>query len=397
MMPAITPTSVPLVVHLIYRLDFGGLETLLVDCINGMPAHKYRHAIICLTDYSDFAKKITQANVQLFSLHKAAGLGLGAHVRLWKLLRRLRPAILHTYNLSAIEYAFTATLAGVPIRIHAEHGRDAGDPEGKNRKHNLLRCLLVPLIDVYIPVSGDLQSWLKNVVGIPNAKNLLINNGVDTEKFKSHQSAINTGKIGGVSADNFVIGTVGRLQEVKNHACLIDAFIQLRELLPSARERLRLVIVGDGPLRAALLEKIAAAGLTDVICLPGARSDIAEIMQTFSIFVLPSIAEGTPVTLLEAMSTGLPVVASRVGGIAELVVDHITGTLVAANDPSGLASAIGNYIQHPELLVRYGNAGRERILQRYSIDNMLAAYTALYDTLCKNKMKMKKATISCVE
>ena len=120
-------------------------------------------------------------------------------------------------------------------------------------------------------------------------------------------------------------------------------------------------------------------------------------MQTFSIFVLPSIAEGTPVTLLEAMSTGLPVVASRVGGIPELVVENMTGTLVTANDPGGLASAIENYIQHPELLVLHGNAGRERILQRYSIDNMLVAYTGLYDTLCKNKMKMKETTISCVE
>ncbi|MGZ3240322.1 MAG: glycosyltransferase, partial [Burkholderiaceae bacterium] len=161
--------SIPLVVHLIYRLDFGGLETLLAECVNRMPAHKYRHAIVCLTDYTDFAKKITQPGVEIFALHKAPGLGLGTHAKLWKLLRKLRPTILHTYNLAAIEYAFTATLAGVPIRIHAEHGRDASDPEGKNRKHNLLRRWLVPFIDCYIPVSGDLQKWLKNVVGVPDA------------------------------------------------------------------------------------------------------------------------------------------------------------------------------------------------------------------------------------
>ena len=156
---------VPLVAHLIYRLDFGGLETLLVDCINRMPAH-YRHAVVCLTDYSAFVQNIQRPDVQLFSLHKPPGHGIKTHLKLWKLLRRLRPDILHTYNLAAMEYAFTAALAGVPVRIHAEHGRDAGDPEGKNAKHNFLRRRLAPFIDRYVPVSDDLHRWLEQVVRI---------------------------------------------------------------------------------------------------------------------------------------------------------------------------------------------------------------------------------------
>jgi sugar transferase (PEP-CTERM/EpsH1 system associated) len=289
-----------LVVHLLYRLDFGGLETLLVDCINRMPG--YRHAVVCLAGYTAFADKITRPGVQIYSLDKAPGLGLGAHVRLFKLLRRLRPTILHTYNLSGIEYNFTAAMAGVPVRVHAEHGRDAGDPKGLNRKHKLLRKLLSPFVDRYVPVSGDLHNWLRDTVGIADAKNQWISNGVDTAHFHPGQP----------DPDTFVIGTVGRAQNVKNQGLLVDAFILLRAALPDLP--MRLVIVGDGPLRAALERKVQEAGLGDAVWLPGARSDIAELMRTFSVFALSSLAEGTPVTLLEAMSCALPVVSTAVGG-----------------------------------------------------------------------------------
>jgi sugar transferase (PEP-CTERM/EpsH1 system associated) len=376
-----------LVVHLIYRLDFGGLETLLVDCVNRMPADKYRHAIVCLTGYTDFADKITQPGVELYALDKAPGLGLGTHAALWKLLRRLRPAILHTYNLSAIEYNLTAALAGVPIRVHAEHGRDAGDPQGLNRKHNLLRRLMSPFIDRYIPVSGDLQRWLSRVVGIPDAKNQLINNGVDTVHFRP----------GAPHPGQFVIGTVGRVQDVKNQAGLVDAFIALRAMLPDQHQRLRLVIVGDGPLRARLEAKVADAGLADVVTLAGARTDIAQLMGSFSVFALSSIAEGTPVTLLEAMACELPVVSTAVGGIPELVQDGVTGTLVAAGDAHALAAALARYALDPALAARHGAAARCRIEAHNSVSAMVAAYVALYDGLRKTKLNLKETVTPCAE
>ena len=376
----------PLVVHLTYALDFGGLETLLVQCINGMPANKYRHAVVCLTHYTAFADKITQPGVELFALNKPPGLGLASHAAFWKLMRRLRPAILHTYNLAAAEDALTGALAGVPVRIHAEHGRDAGDPNGLNRKHNLLRRLLVPFIDRYVPVSGDLHQWLKTVVGIPDAKNQLIDNGVDTAHFTPAPTPPGA----------FVIGTVGRLQSVKHQAALVDAFIRLRALAPAEAARLRLVIVGDGPLRAALAQQVADAGIGEQVWLAGARSDIADLMRTFSVFALPSLAEGMPVTLLEAMACGLPVVASRVGGIRELVLENNTGLLVSAADPQALAEALAQYLRQPALAQQHGAAGRARIEARYSIAAMLSGYTSLYDALCKMKPKSREA-ITCAE
>jgi sugar transferase (PEP-CTERM/EpsH1 system associated) len=396
MMPA-SEMNIPLVVHLIYRLDFGGLETLVAECVNRMPADRYRHAIVCLTDYTEFAKKITKPGVEIHALHKAPGQSPGTHFALWKLLRKLQPTILHTYNLSSIEYNVVALLAGVPVRVHAEHGREATDPEGKNRKHNLLRRLLIPFIDVYIPVSADLQRWLKTEIGVPDKKNLLVNNGVDTTGFESGNEGFMQRQPLPFSTDCFVIGTVGRAQAVKNHASLIDAFVHLLSLLPSERARLRLAIVGDGPELPAIREKVSAAGIADLVWLPGARTDIADIMRGFSLFVLSSIAEGTPVTILEAMSTGLPVVATRVGGIPEVVVDGQTGTVVPSGDPTAMAAALAAYIQQPELAAQHGTAGRSRIEQKYSMTAMLAAYMQLYDRLRATKTKFRKAITSCAE
>jgi sugar transferase (PEP-CTERM/EpsH1 system associated) len=371
----------PLVVHLIYRFDFGGLETLVAECINRMPADSYRHAIVCLTGYTDFARKISRPDVQLIALNKPPGLAPGIHWKLWKLLRRLRPAVLHSYNLAAIEYACTAALAGVPVRVHAEHGRDASDPQGLNRKHNLLRRWLVPCIDRYIPVSADLQRWLAQVVGVPPAKTLLIANGVDTERFRPRAE--------GREGEDFVIGTVGRIQDVKNHKDLVDAFALLRAMLP--QRRLRLAIVGNGPLFDALQRQVRDAGLEDAVWLPGSRTDIPELMRGFDVFALPSIAEGTPVTILEAMATGLPVVASKVGGIPEVVDDGATGLLVPPSDAQALADALATYASDPALAARHGAAGRQRVERSNSIAAMVSGYARLYDSLRAAKNPLKKA------
>ena len=391
--PALHP--LPLVVHLVYRLDFGGLETVLAECVNRIPATKYRHAIVCLTDYTAFADKITQPGVQIFALHKAPGLGLGTHAAFWKLMRQLRPAILHTYNLSAIEYVFTATLARVPVRVHAEHGRDLSDPEGKNRKHNMLRRLLIPFIDCFVPVSRDLRQWLTKTIGVPDAKNLLINNGVDTGQFRAQLTSSPA-----EAPAAFVVGTVGRIQDVKNQKGLVDAFARLIALLPQERGRLRLHIIGDGPLLPQIRAQVEAAGIADRVWFAGSRSDIAELMRGFSVFALPSFAEGTPVTLLEAMATSLPVVASRVGGIPDVVTDE-SGVLTAATDIEAIAAALMQYYQRPDVAARHGGAGRRTIEQHYSIAAMLTDYTRLYDTLCAAKaaapFPARKKTPSCVE
>jgi sugar transferase (PEP-CTERM/EpsH1 system associated) len=400
--PSLAPAAAdtrPLVVHLVYALGVGGLETLLVDCINRMPA--YRHAVVCLTRYTDFAERIQRSDVGLHALGKAPGLGLGTHLDFWRLMRRLRPTVLHTYNLAALEYAFTASMAGVPVRIHAEHGRDASDPEGKNPKHNFLRRRIAPFVDRFIPVSEDLNRWLGDVVRIPAAKTQFIKNGVDTDKYAP----------GGTPAadspwtpGDIVIGTVARVQDVKNHRALVDALARLRtrlqETAPALAPRLKLSIVGDGPLLPAVRAQVAALGLEDAVWLPGARADIVALLPTFSVFALPSLAEGTPVSMLEAMACGLPVVASRVGGIPEVIDHGVQGLLVPVGDVEALAEALARYAADAGLRVEHGQAGRARVEERFSMRAMLAAYGALYEGLCLKKgqsLGKNQESTSCAE
>lgn len=383
--------ATPMVVHLLYRLDFGGLEVVLSECVNRLPGGRYRHAIICLTDYTDFAKCIVAPNVTIHSLNKKPGLAPETHFHLWKLLRKLRPAVLHTYNLAAIEYAFTAALAGVPVRIHAEHGRDVSDMHGTNVKHNLLRKALRPFIDAFVPVSRDLHTWLRDDIKVPQAKNRLIVNGVDTERFKPASDQ------GGLH-QHFVIGTVSRIHDIKNHQGLIDAFLQLREMVGSDQiDRLRLIIVGDGPLLPQIRQRVIDEGLEGAVQLTGARTDVSALMQGFSVFVLPSLAEGMPITILEAMATGLPVVASAVGGIPDLVVHRETGILVPSCDAHALADALRSYYENPQLALEHGVRARERIQENFSIQAMIGAYVDLYDTLCRQKSGMDEASEQCVE
>jgi sugar transferase (PEP-CTERM/EpsH1 system associated) len=389
-------SEVPLIVHLVYRLDFGGLENLMVERINRMPADSYRHAVVALTEITDFAEIIKKPGVGLYSLHKQPGLSLKTHADLWKLLRRLKPAVLHTYNLAAAEYAPVAMLAGVPVRINGAHGRDASDPDGTNPKHKLLRQLMLPFYDCCYGNSADLVEWNRMVIGVPEHKSRLLGNGIDADKF--HPAADGTQqRAGGFGPESMVIGTVGRIQDVKDHAGLLAAFVQLCDRFPEKSANLRLVIIGDGPLLPALRAKAAAAGVAAQVWLPGARTDVAEILRGLDIFAMSSLAEGTPGSALEAMASGLPVVGTRVGGIPEVIDEGVTGLLVPPSDPVAMADALGRYLCDPELARKHGAAGRERVLRKYNMPAMVAAYKSLYDTLCERKTKFRKPVKSCVE
>lgn len=375
-MPFVTCTeadsAVPLVVHVLYRFEVGGLQTLLAQCINRMPAQHYRHAVVCLAGHTDYANLVHRPDVQFHTLDKQPGQSLSSHRALWTLLRRLRPAVLHTYNISTIEYCLTAWMAGVPLRIHAEHGRDSIEMSGRHRKYNTLRRLLVPFIDRFVPVSADLGAWLRHTVGVPQHKIRLIANGVDTTHFTPGPER----EPG--APPTIWIGTVGRIDRIKHHDGLLDAFALLLAAFPLQQANLRLAIVGDGPLLPALRERVAREAWGHQVWLPGARADVEQIMRGFSMFVLPSLSEGTPVTILEAMATGLPVVASRVGGVPQLVIDGQTGLLSDPADPHSLAGAIGAYIADPALAGRHGAAGRARVEAHFCVDMMVTQYDTLY-------------------
>lgn len=374
----------PLVAHIIDRLDTGGLENGLVNLINRMPADRYRHAVICLRDYTAFRDRIRRPEVAVHALHKRPGQDWRLYPRLWRLLRRLRPTIVHTRNLAALEGQVPAWLAGVGARVHGEHGWDAAGPAGAPARHHQLRRLLRPLVGRYVALSVEIGAYLRREIGVPAERIALICNGVDDEHFRPAGSGPRRRAAlpaGFAPPAALVVGTVGRMQTVKDQPTLVRAVVRLLAAEPRLRQRLRLVLVGDGPLRDECRALLEAAGAADLAWLPGNRDDVPGLLRSFDLFVLPSLAEGISNTVLEAMASGLPVVATRVGGNPELVEEGITGRLVPAADPAALAAALGGYLADPALLAAHGAAGRRRVEQRFSLQAMVDGYLAVYDGL----------------
>ncbi len=375
-------TPPPLVAHIIFRLDFGGLENGLVNLINNMPTDKYRHVIICASDYTDFKKRIKNPEVDVYALHKKPGNDFGAYVRLWKLLRKLKPDIVHTRNLGTIEYVIPSVLAGVKYRIHGEHGRDMSDIDGTNKKYIMLRRFYGRFMHRFIALSQDLAQWLLNTVEIAPKKVVQLYNGVDLSRFQSENikekpasqfSQINSGDI--------VIGTVGRLQAEKDQSTLINAFAKVKAKTTSNNSKLKLLIIGDGPDRAKLEALVAGKGLSESIIFSGARNDIPELLASMRIFVLPSRGEGISNTILEAMASSLPVIATNVGGNPELVEENETGMLVPSNNADKMAEAILLYINDLPLAEQQGKAGRQRVEALFSMNKMIENYTKVYDSV----------------
>lgn len=370
----------PLVMHVLHRFDTGGLENGVVNLVNHMPPGAYRHMIVALTEVTAFRQRLVHADVECVALHKPPGHGMRVYPRFAALLHRHRPAVVHTRNLAALEMQVPAWLWRVPARIHGEHGRDADDVDGSNRRLQRVRRLYAPFVQRYVALSADLQRYLEHAVGIAPARVTQIYNGVDVDKFKP---AASTAPIHGCefsAPSHWILGTIGRLQKVKNQPLLAQAFVRALELAPALRTRLRLAIVGEGALRAATEEQLASAGLRNLAWLPGERSDVADVMRGLSCFALPSLAEGVSNTILEAMASGLPVVATDVGGNAELVADGLTGLIVPTSDVDAMAKALIELATDPARAAEMGRQGRVVAQRRFSLQAMVSAYQRLYDS-----------------
>ena len=362
------------VAHVIHSLATGGLENGVVNLVN-TAGPELRHVIVCMTGSGTMRDRV-KPGVEVFSLGKLPGNDLGAAWRLVKLLRRVRPTIVHSRNWAAFDAVPAARLARVPVVVHGEHGREVSDPHGRNRRRNRVRRLLSPLITRFVTVSRDLERWLVEDVRIPGRKVLTIHNGVQLERFGG-SSATEARQALGLPAEALIVGTVGRLDPVKDQAGLLRSFAALLPAHPDAF----LVLAGDGPCRPDLLRLVGELGVGRRVRLLGDRPDVPLVLSAMDLFVLPSIAEGMSNTVLEAMATGLPVIATRVGGNPELVEDGATGRLVAPQDPGRLTQAIAGYLEDPHLRAVHGKASRQRATEQFGLDRMCLAYTDLYSRL----------------
>jgi sugar transferase (PEP-CTERM/EpsH1 system associated) len=370
----------PLVLHVMYSFAVGGLENGVVNLINRMPESRWRHGVLALSHVDDrFRRRIRRSDVVFESLQKPPGHLVRMYPQVYAVLRRLQPAIVHTRNFAALEVQVPAWAARVPVRIHGEHGWDVNDPGGTRARYRWARRLYVPFVHRYVAVSAHLRDYLVQAVGVDAGKVEHLCNGVDSARFSP--GAAGRTPIAGCpfgAPGLCLVGTVGRLREVKDQVNLARAFVHARRSDPVAAGPLRLVIAGDGPLRAQVEGVLREAGLLQHAWLPGERDDVPDILRGLDLFVLPSLAEGISNTILEAMACGLPVLATRVGGNAELVDDGVTGTLVPPGDSTRLGEAMLAYVRDRELLRRHGVAGRQAVEQRFSLDGMVARYDALY-------------------
>jgi len=371
----------PLIVHLVSRFDTGGLENGVVNLVNHLPHHAWRHAVLALTSVTDFRRRILRSDVEFIALDKGPGHGTFLYSRLARIFRELAPSIVHTRNLAALEMTVPAWLVGVPVRIHGEHGRDIGDLDGSRRRYQWLRRFYRPFVTHYVAVSRDLRGYLVERVGIPAGKIDEICNGVDTERFRPVPARAPIDDCPFRDPNLWLVGTVGRMQPVKDQATLARAFVRAIDRDPAQRQRLRLVLVGEGPVREDARSILAAANCADLAWLPGERRDIPEILRGLDCFVLPSLAEGISNTILEAMASGLPVIATAVGGNPELVEPGHSGELVPPGDSEALADRILAYADSPEVARAAGRNGRARAERQYSLAGMVQRYHALYERL----------------
>lgn len=385
----------PLIAHIVYKLDTGGLENGLVNIINRMPAHQFRHMVICLTDKGRFSERIHDHTVPIIELHKPPGNSLTTLIQLRKVLLQHKPDIVHSRNLAALEAQWVTLLMPGVKRVHSEHGRDVGDLHGTYWKYNLLRKVTRPLIAHYVAVSQDLKQWLIDTIGASENKVSQIYNGVDLKAFNGVNSGAgdpaiirevseqldlgaedNQGKKNAI-----IIGTVGRLTAVKDQKTLLQAVASARVLDADLGNRLRLIIVGDGVLKEELMQLSKSLHIDDITWFPGDRNDVANLLQALDIFVLPSLMEGISNTLLEAMASNLPVIATHVGGTPEIINNNVQGILISPQDVDALRESILDLARHSDKRLMLGTQGRKTVEKYFTWDNTIDAYSQVYSTV----------------
>jgi sugar transferase (PEP-CTERM/EpsH1 system associated) len=359
------------VLHILHAFSHGGLENGIVNIINGSPPD-LEHELCLLTTGGEFLGRLHKP-IRYYELHKKPGNSIDIILRIRRVIRESGANVVHTRNWASFDGVIAACLCRGVTVLHGEHGRDITDPNGLIFRRNLLRRLFGPRISKFTTVSEDLERWLSQKIKIPKSKIVLIRNGVDSNRFRPHRNPQLRKELG-IADNEFVIGTIGRLDPVKNHAGLIRAFAALAKRTGN----LRLVIVGDGPERDNLNVLIGSLGINPLAILTGYRGDTERFYGLFDIFVLNSFAEGMSNTILEAMSSGLPVICTEVGANNEIVQDDIAGTLIPANEEKSLIEALETYKNSEDLRIQTGLNAKERILKSFSLSRMVEQYNDLY-------------------
>jgi glycosyltransferase involved in cell wall biosynthesis len=369
------------VTHVVLSLDFGGLERVVLSLARAGRDFEQDVSLLCLERPGTLAPQVEALGIPLACVAKQPGLRWDTTDRVREVLRQFRPDVVHTHQMTALLYAGRASRRErVPV-VHTEHNNVAA-----HRAKSWTRRLRTELLwryagryaDRFCGVARDVIAAAGAYGTIPRRKLAHVPNGIDTVAIAAagaNRPAVRADL--GIAPDAPLIGTVGRLAEVKQQGVLIRAFAQVVADFPAAR----LVLVGDGPLRAELEGLAATLGLSGAVLFAGYQPNPERYLAAMDVFVLPSRAEAMPLVIPEAWAAGRPVVASRVGGIPELIEDGKTGLLVEPGDVDGLAARLRQVLAEPAAARALARAGRAVARARYDVTAMAGTYDRTYREL----------------
>jgi sugar transferase (PEP-CTERM/EpsH1 system associated) len=373
------------VLHLITELDTGGAQTALLRLLAGLDRDRFRPAVACLYNGDKpVAQRIRSLGIPVTDLEMTAKWRLDALWRLYRLLRQQRPDILHTWMFHAnFPGRLLGRLAGVPIIITSRRNEDIGGA--------LRECLnrwTARLDDRVIAVCEVARRAEIERARVSPEHVVTIYNGIDVERFSptGGESVSRVRREFGIPAGVPLVGAVGRLHPQKDFAGLLHSLTEVQKHVSP----IRLLLAGEGELRDDLETRARSLGISRIVTFAGFRSDVAEILAACDVFVLPSLWEGMPNVVLEAMAVGLPVVATQVGGVPEIVLDGKTGLLVPPGDSETLAQALIRLLRDLDLRSRMGRAGRRRVEQYFSANQMVLETEALYEALWAKSRNLGK-------
>jgi glycosyltransferase involved in cell wall biosynthesis len=367
------------VCHAVLRLDVGGLERVVLDLVRQAVREGHRATVLCVERPGTLAPLAADLGARVVCADKPPGFRPELVGRIAELLREDRPDVLHTHQLGALLYAGRAARrAKVPVVVHTEHGKHYAD----RWRARFLGWFAARAARRVFAVSDDIRRELRDRGIVPPGKVACVPNGVDTDRFDVADDPAGLRHEFGLPADGPVIGTVGRLTALKRQDVLLRGFARLQH--PTAR----LLIVGDGPAREELVNLAAGLGVTDRVVFAGYRERPERALAAMDVFALTSDSEGMPLAVLEAWAAGKPVVATRVGGVPELIADGRTGLLISAGDDAALARHLDHLLADPPFAARLGAAGRETVRDRYDTRVMAGAYLRHYRALLRSSVRV---------
>lgn len=364
------------VLHILNRLDRGGTELVVLKVMDGLSKVVFEHRLASLRGSDPELQNVPLPGGKLLN---AGDVGSGFQFplfRLARMMRAYRPHIVHSRNWGAIEAIPAARLAGVPVAIHSEHGYEIEMLAGLPNRRRVFRRTAYAMADAVFAVTRELRDYHAKQAWISPQRIRVIYNGVDTHRFCPHpdlRAAVR--KRFGLPPNRFIVGAVGRMVRIKDHATLLRAV----DLITQRDVDAHALLVGSGPeLERTQALADASPGLAGRVTFVGASEEVPELLNAMDVFALPSISEGMSNTLLEAMATGLPVIATAVGGNNEVIDNDQSGWLIRTKDHEAMASILTRLASQADLRRTSGVSARQRIIERFSLDRMLNDYTQLY-------------------